>query len=107
MHRTGTSVAVTITAALLLAGCGSGERGHSAPATTTVATSTAPTPSVDTAGLIAACKTAVAAGLDVGAGAPQCTALSRSDYLKALREVDAEAQKAFNDDTNRAASATP
>jgi hypothetical protein len=102
-----TSAGLLLAGAVLLAGCGGGSEGH-APATTPPApavTTASPTP--DIAGLIAACKTAVAAGLDVGSGAPQCNALPRSDYLKALHEVDAEAQKKFNDDTNRAASATP
>lgn len=95
-----------LAAGLALAGCGGGSGGQ-APATTPpapAATTASPTP--DIAGLIAACKTAIAAGLDVGSGAPQCNALPRSDYLKALREVDAEAQKKFNDDTNAGASTT-
>lgn len=102
MRRTTTTIGL-LTAGLLLTACTSSSNGGRPDDTATPPATTAATPSVDTAGLIAACKTAIAAGLDTGSGAPQCKALSKSDYLKALHAVDADAQKAFKGDTDEMA----
>jgi hypothetical protein len=51
---------------------------------------------------------AIVAGKDDNdAGAPECTSLPTADYYEALHEANDAAQKAFNDQTDAGASATP
>jgi len=108
--RTTTAVLALLAAAgLTLAGCTSSGSHDSQPAPTTpAATATTAAPTPDKAALIKACVAAIAAGKDDAAGgAPECNSLPTADYYEAIHEANEAAIGKFNDDTDKAASATP
>lgn len=104
------ALALAAAAALSLTACTSSSDHGTAPAKTSppATTTTAPAPvTPDKAALIKACIDAINAGRDDGDGAPECTSLSTEDYYEAIHERNQAAIKKFQEDTDRAASATP
>lgn len=91
MRRTVTALLTAV--CIALAGCSSPDSDEPAKPTPAVTPSAATTPVADQ---IAACTDAIAAGRDVGDGAPECTGLSMDDYMKALRASNQRGRDALS-----------
>lgn len=93
MRRAITALLATV--GIALAGCSSPASDSDEPAKpTAVATPSAATTSL--ADQIAACTDAIAAGRDVGDGAPECTSLTVDDYMEALRASNQRGRDALS-----------
>jgi uncharacterized lipoprotein YajG len=93
MRRTTTTLLTA--ACLALAGCSSPASDSDEP----VKPTTAVTPSAATTSVavqIATCTDAIAAGRDVGDGAPECTSLTVDDYMEALRASNQRGRDALS-----------
>lgn len=103
MRRIRTTAAVTLAAALLLAGCSSAKSGTSHPSPTTSPAAPASPAALSTADAIQKCASAIQAGADAGDTQPAaCAALSLDDYYKALHAANQQGQGALQSAIDKA-----
>jgi uncharacterized lipoprotein YajG len=96
MRHVRTTAAVTLAAALLLAGCSSSKSGTSHPSPTTSPAAPASPAALSSADAIRQYASAIQAGADTGdTQPPECASLSLDGYYEALHAANKQGQDAL------------